>query len=65
MKLLAECEGIYAEPAGGVVIAVLKKLVEAGKIKEDEKVICLITGSGLKAPEALKCKLEEPILIKP
>jgi threonine synthase len=65
MKLLAECEGIYAEPAGGVVIAVLKKLVEAGKIKEDEKVVCLITGSGLKAPEALKCKLEEPILIKP
>jgi threonine synthase len=65
IRLLAECEGIYAEPAGGAVIAVLKKLVENGKIKEDEKVVCLITGNGLKAPEALKGKLEEPILIKP
>jgi threonine synthase len=65
IKLLAQNEGIYAEPAGGVAIAVLKKLVEEGKIQEDERVVCYVTGSGLKTPETLKGKVEEPILIKP
>ena len=36
MKLLAETEGIFTETAGGTTIAVLKKLVEAGKIDPDE-----------------------------
>ena len=48
MKLLAETEGIFTETAGGTTIAVLKKLVEAGKINPDEKTVVYITGNGLK-----------------
>lgn len=51
MKLLAKTEGIFAEPAGGVSIAVLKKLIEQGEISRDEEVVCLITGSGFKSLE--------------
>jgi threonine synthase len=50
-RLLAKTEGIYAEPAGSVTIAVLKKLVENGQIAYDEVVVCYVTGSGLKTPE--------------
>ncbi|MEM2212953.1 MAG: threonine synthase [Candidatus Nezhaarchaeales archaeon] len=51
IKLLGKTEGIFAEPAGGVTIAVAKKLVESGEISVDEEVLCCITGSGFKAPE--------------
>ncbi|HZQ34482.1 MAG TPA: threonine synthase [Dehalococcoidia bacterium] len=53
MKLLAETEGIFAETAGGVVIASLKKLVEAGQIGRDELTVAYITGAGLKTQEAV------------
>ncbi|MFM6077714.1 MAG: pyridoxal-phosphate dependent enzyme, partial [Dolichospermum sp.] len=39
IKLLAETEGIFTETAGGTTIAVLKKLVEAGKIDPDETTV--------------------------
>ena len=48
VRLLARKEGIFAEPAGAISIAGLKKLVEKGKIDSDEVVVCLVTGSGLK-----------------
>jgi len=53
MKLLAEAEGIFAETAGGVVIASLKKLVESGQIGRDELTVAYITGAGLKTQEAV------------
>ena len=36
------------------LIATLKKLVEKGKISSDSSVVCLITGSGLKATDVLQ-----------
>lgn len=65
MKLLAETEGIFAETAGGVVIAGLKRLVAAGAIKEDELTVAFITGNGLKTLEAIHDSVVKPILIKP
>jgi threonine synthase len=62
IELLASTEGIFTEPAGGVVIGLLKKLAEEGKIKRDEVVVVCITGSGLKAAESVmngKIKLYE------
>ena len=53
MKLLARTEGIFAETAGGVTIATLKKLAEEGVIRPDECVVAYITGHGLKTLEAL------------
>ena len=65
MKLLAETEGIFTETAGGTTIAVLKKLVEAGKINPDEKTVAYITGNGLKTQEAVQGYIGEPLTIDP
>jgi threonine synthase len=65
MKLLAETEGIFTETAGGTTIAVLKKLVEAGKINPDEKTVVYITGNGLKTVEAVQGAISEPFTIEP
>lgn len=58
--LLAKTEGIFTEPAGGVSVAVLKKMVEDGKIDKDETVICYVTGNGLKATETIMEVLQKP-----
>ncbi|MEE3717868.1 threonine synthase [Tumidithrix elongata RA019] len=65
MKLLAETEGIFTETAGGTTIAVLKKLVEAGKIDPDETTVAYITGNGLKTQEAIQGYVGEPLQIEP
>lgn len=65
IKLLAETEGIFTETAGGTTIAVLKKLVEAGKISPEEKTVVYITGNGLKTQEAIQGYIGEPLTIEP
>ncbi len=54
-SLLAECEGIFAEPSGAVAIAAARQLRNAGAIGRDDAVVCVVTGHGLKqlAPERL------------
>ncbi|MFN5893972.1 MAG: threonine synthase, partial [Dolichospermum sp.] len=64
IKLLAETEGIFTETAGGTTIAVLKKLVEAGKINPDETTVVYITGNGLKTQEAIQGYIGEPLTIE-
>jgi threonine synthase len=53
MRLLARTEGIFAETAGGVTIATLKRLTADGVIRPDERVVVYITGHGLKTLEAV------------
>jgi threonine synthase len=63
--LLAKTEGIFTEPAGGVSVAVLRKLVEEGKIQKDERVVCYVTGNGLKTTEAIIGLLPKLNAVKP
>ncbi len=65
IKLLAKTEGIFSETAGGVTLAVTKKLIETGKIKKNEITAICITGNGLKTQEALKGHTISPHYIKP
>jgi threonine synthase len=65
IKLLARTEGIFAETAGGVTLAVTQKLIRAGKIKRDESTVICITGNGLKTQEALQGHTISPYYIKP
>ena len=65
MTLLAETEGIWAETAGGVTLAVAQKLIEQGRIDRDGSTVLCITGNGLKTQEALLGKIARPVVIKP
>jgi threonine synthase len=53
IRLLAETEGLFAETAGGTVVAAARRLAEAGAFADGEPVVLLITGHGLKTVEHL------------
>jgi threonine synthase len=65
IHLLARTEGIFAETAGGVTIAVLAKLVKQGMIKKNEVTVAYITGNGLKTQEAVADSVGHPVEIEP
>src|SRR5437588_4764411 len=65
MALLGRTEGIFAETAGGVTVAVARKLIEQGRIPRDEEIVMGITGNGLKTQDAVAPYLDKPALIKP
>ncbi|MDE0300141.1 MAG: threonine synthase [Candidatus Poribacteria bacterium] len=65
IKLLAATEGIFTETAGGVTLAVTKKLIESGHIGRKDRIVVGITGNGFKTIEALDAKVEEPHIIQP
>jgi threonine synthase len=65
IKLLAECEGIFAETAGGVTVACARKLIASGKIPPHESTVLCITGHGLKTSEAVSGHIGAPRFIKP
>ena len=58
IKLLAQTTGIFTETAGGVTVAVLRKLAERGDIDESERVVAVITGEGLKTLECARGTFE-------
>lgn len=60
-KLLACHEGLFVEPASAASIAGLRKLTASGKIDENETVICITTGHGLKDPEIVMEKYPKPV----
>jgi len=51
--LVAKLEGVFAEPASSAAVAALQKL-KTQKIPSDCSVVCLVTGSGLKATDVLQ-----------
>jgi threonine synthase len=51
--LIAKLEGVFAEPASSATVAALKKIC-TDKIASEDKAVCLITGSGLKATDVLQ-----------
>jgi threonine synthase len=65
IRLLAETEGVFTETAGGVTVAVLKRLRESGVIRADEETVALITGNGYKTIEALEGVLEPTYRVSP
>lgn len=51
-KLIASCEGILAEPASAASVAGLIKAHKANKVDTGSKVVCILTGNGLKDPDS-------------
>jgi threonine synthase len=53
ITLLARTEGIFAETAGGVTVATLKKLAGTGRLDPDAETVVFNTGDGLKTLDAI------------
>ena len=70
-KLLALKEGVFAEPASCASIAGLQKLADRGYFKECKegnkttKIVCILTGHGLKDPDRAIKSIKEPKIVKP
>ncbi|WP_096436424.1 threonine synthase [Alteribacter populi] len=63
-KMLAEEEGIFAEPASCASLAGLKKQLEAGEITKGAKVVSVLTGNGLKDPDcAIESSKFKPLVL--
>ncbi len=60
-KLLAMNEGVFCEPASATSLAGALKDIETGKIPEGSKIVCTLTGHGLKDPDTA-IKQSAPVL---
>jgi threonine synthase len=61
IRLLAETEGIFTEPAGGTTLAGAIDLVRRGVIQPGESVVVCVTGNGYKTAEVVAGQLTEPV----
>jgi threonine synthase len=60
---LARATGVFAEPAAAASWAALAQMVVAGKIHPDERVVCLISGNGLKDVARARQAAGDPITV--
>jgi threonine synthase len=65
IQLLARTEGIFAETAGGVTVATLKKLVDSGQLDPDAETVVFNTGDGLKTLDAIADRVGPAATIEP
>jgi len=65
IRLLGRTTGIFAETAGGVTTAVLRKLVESGRIDPDAETVIFNTGEGLKTIDAVSSLVGPTHWVKP
>lgn len=65
VKELARYEGVFAEPSGAAGLAGAKRLLEDGVIDKSDKVVVLVTGSGLKDPEVALRLAPSPPEVQP
>ncbi len=61
-KLLADHEGIFCEPASAISLAGAMRDIRAGRIREGSRVVCTLTGHGLKDPDTAVQQCREPVL---
>jgi threonine synthase len=65
IRLLAETEGFFAETAGGVTVAVARKLIRNGLLNPNESMVLAITGNGLKTIGAVSGEVAADEAIRP
>ena len=64
-KLLAEKEGIFCEPASATSLAGAMMDIKSGKISEGSKIVCTLTGHGLKDPDTAIEQSTRPLINVP
>ncbi len=65
IRLLARTEGVFAETAGGVTVAVLRKLLREGKLDPAAETVAFNTGDGLKTLDAVAPVVGPTATIRP
>jgi len=65
MRLLGRSSGIFGEPAGVTGLAGLRTLVKQGRIGNEERVVAIVTGNGLKDVKNAISAAGEPIKVEP
>ncbi|MGH3448565.1 MAG: threonine synthase [Nocardioidaceae bacterium] len=65
IRLLARTEGIFAETAGGVTVATLRKLVATGQLDPEVETVVFNTGDGLKTLDAIADRVGPAATIEP
>jgi threonine synthase len=64
IALLAETTGVFGETAPAVTLGALRAAVRAGEIGENDRVVLLVTGDGLKTPGLVADRLD-PVFVEP
>ena len=64
MRLLAETTGVFGETAPAAALGALREAVRRGELGEDDRVVLLVTGDGLKTPALVADRLQ-PIRVGP
>ncbi len=62
--MLASLEGVFCEPASAASVAGIIKLNKAGYFKAGDKIVCTLTGNGLKDPDTAMKDIATPITIE-
>ena len=67
--MIGRTEGILAETASSTTVAVLKKMIYKGIVKDTDKVVCVVSGNGMKElntieqntniPKGIECDADE------
>jgi threonine synthase len=65
IRLLGRTTGIFAETAGGVTAAVLRKLIASGRLDPDAETVLFNTGDGLKTIDAVSSQVGPTYRVKP
>jgi threonine synthase len=60
---LASTEGIFAEPASCAPLALLVRLAREGRVDRNARTVVVLTGTGLKDPEAALGNVEPPVTL--
>ena len=56
MSLLASLTGVFGETAAGVTVGALREAARRGEVGEGDRVVVLVTGTGLKTPQLVDAR---------
>jgi threonine synthase len=55
-RMIVQLEGVFCEPASAAGVAGVRRLAAEGRIAAEETVVCVLTGHGLKDPDAVQAE---------
>ena len=61
--LLASREGVFVEPASAASVAGLLMMVERGQLDAGQRIVCTVTGNGLKDPQWAVANAGDPVSV--